>query len=123
MNVQNIQILFLLLDSVMMLAPWRIVTKTMDRIGYAAGRRFVRSLCIRSLGIIAVVCIVLHVFPPVSMLGAVVGVGDLTGALDAENTPEEPDRITSVPVEGHWRSGHFHIDLPPYSFVVISFAS
>jgi Na+-transporting NADH:ubiquinone oxidoreductase subunit NqrE len=38
MNLQNIQILFLLLDSVIMLAPWRIVTKMVDRIGYAVGR-------------------------------------------------------------------------------------
>jgi hypothetical protein len=76
MNMQNIQILFLLLDSVVMLAPWRIVTKAVDRIGYAAGRGLARNL-----GIIAVVCIVFHVFPPVSMSGAVLPVGDLTSAV------------------------------------------
>jgi DoxX-like family len=90
MNMQNIQILFLLLDSIMMLAPWRIVTRMVDRIGYAASKRLarnlcIRSLCIRSLGIIALACAVLYVFPPVSMsgavLGAVLGAGDLTSAM------------------------------------------
>ena len=76
MNLQNIQILFLLLDSVIMLAPWRIVTRAVDRIGYAAGRRLVRSLAI-----IAVVCAVLYVFPPVSLFGAVLSAGDLASAM------------------------------------------
>lgn len=76
MNLQNIQILFLLLDSVVMLAPWRIVTKAVDRIGYAAGRRFARSL-----GIVAVVCAVLYAFPPVSLFGAILSVGDFTSAM------------------------------------------
>jgi hypothetical protein len=76
MNMQNIQILFLLLDSLMMLAPWRIVTKAADRIGYAAGRGLARNLAI-----IAVVGIVLHVFPPVSILGAILPVGDLNSAM------------------------------------------
>ena len=76
MNLQNIQILFLLLDSVIMLAPWRIVTKAVDRIGYAAGRRFARCL-----GIVAVVCAVLYVFPPVSTLGAILSASDLTSVV------------------------------------------
>jgi hypothetical protein len=76
MNMQNIQILFLLLDSVTMLAPWRIVTRTVDRIGYAAGRGLARNL-----GIVAVICAVLYVFPPVSTLGAILPVGDLTSAM------------------------------------------
>jgi hypothetical protein len=75
MNMQNIQILFLLLVSIIMLAPWRIVTKTMDRIGYAAGKRLARSL-----GIIAVVGTVLYVFPPLSILGAILSAGNLNGA-------------------------------------------
>jgi hypothetical protein len=81
MNLQNIQILFLLLDSVIMLAPWRIVTRAVDRIGYAAGRRLARSLGIRSLAIIAVICAVLYVFPPVSLFGAVLSAGDLASAM------------------------------------------
>jgi hypothetical protein len=76
MNLQNIQILFLLLDSVIMLAPWRIVTKAVDRIGYVVGRRFARSL-----GIVAVVCAVLYAFPPVSLFGAILSAGDFTSAM------------------------------------------
>ena len=76
MNMQNIQILFLLLDSVTMLAPWRIVTKAVERIGFAAGRNFARNL-----GIIAVVCAVLYAFPPVSLFGAILSAGDFTSAM------------------------------------------
>lgn len=76
MNLQNIQILFLLLDSVIMLAPWRIVTKAVDRIGYTVGRGFARSL-----GIFAVVCAVLYAFPPVSLVGAILSAGDFTSAM------------------------------------------
>jgi hypothetical protein len=76
MNMQNIQILFLLLDSVTMLAPWQIVTKMVDRIGYAVGRGLAQSLAI-----IAVVCIVLYVFPPVPLFGAILSAGDLSSAL------------------------------------------
>ncbi len=36
MNMQTIQILLLLLDGIVKLAPWRIVMETMDRIGYGA---------------------------------------------------------------------------------------
>ncbi len=76
MNMQNIQILFLLLDSVTMLAPWRIVTKAVDRTGHAAGRGLARGLVM-----IAVICAVLYVFPPVSLFGAILPVGDLTSAM------------------------------------------
>ena len=76
MNLQNIQILFLLLDSAIMLAPWRIVTKAVDRIGYAAGRGLTRNL-----GIITIICTVLYVFPPVSVLGAVLPVGDVSSVM------------------------------------------
>jgi hypothetical protein len=44
MNMQNIQILFLLVDTVIKLAPWRIVTETMQRIGYDANESLARSL-------------------------------------------------------------------------------
>jgi hypothetical protein len=81
MNLQNIQILFLLLDSVVMLAPWRIVTKAVDRIGYAAGGGFAQSLGLRSLAIIAVVCAVLYAFPPVSLFGAILSAGDFNSAM------------------------------------------
>ena len=44
MNMQNIQILFLLFDTVIKLASWRIVTETMQRIGYGASGNLARSL-------------------------------------------------------------------------------
>jgi hypothetical protein len=44
MNMQTIQIMILLLDGFIKLAPWRTVTETMDRIGYAASESLVRSL-------------------------------------------------------------------------------
>jgi hypothetical protein len=75
MNLQNIQILFLLLDSVTMLAPWRIVVKAVDRICYAAGRGLMRNL-----GTIAVVCIGLYVFT-ISISGAIPPIGDSTSAM------------------------------------------
>jgi DoxX-like family len=70
MNMQNIQILFLLFDSVIKLAPWRIVTETMQRIGYGA-----RESLARSLGVVAIVGAVLYVFPPTSIVGAVLPAG------------------------------------------------
>jgi hypothetical protein len=76
MNMQNIQILFLLLDSVTMLAPWRIVTKAVERIGYAVGKGLAQSL-----GIVAVVCAVLYAFPLVSLFGAILSAGDFTSAM------------------------------------------
>ena len=65
MNMQTIQILLLLLDGIVKLAPWRIVTETMDRIGYGASESLARSF-----GAIAV-CAGLCVFPPIPMLGAI----------------------------------------------------
>jgi hypothetical protein len=44
MNMQNIQTLFLLVDTIIKLAPWRIVTETMQRIGYGASEGLARSL-------------------------------------------------------------------------------
>jgi hypothetical protein len=44
MNMQTIQIMILLLDGFIKLAPWRIVTEAMDRIGYVAGESLARSL-------------------------------------------------------------------------------
>jgi hypothetical protein len=44
MNMQSIQIMILSLDSFIKLAPWRIVTETMGRIGCSAGESLARSL-------------------------------------------------------------------------------
>ena len=46
MNMQAIQIMILLLDSFIKLAPWRIVTETMDRIGCSASESLARSLVV-----------------------------------------------------------------------------
>ena len=76
MNMQNIQILFLLFDSVIKLAPWRIVTETMQRIGYGA-----RESLARSLGAIVIVGVILCAFPPTSIVGAVLPAGCFGGAV------------------------------------------
>ena len=76
MNMQTIQILFLLLDGIVKLAPWRIVTETMDRIGYGASESLARSF-----GAIAVVCAGLCVFPPIPILGAILLTGYLGGVM------------------------------------------
>ena len=49
MNMQTIQIMILMLDSVIKLAPWRIVTEAMDRIGYGAGESLARALRIAAV--------------------------------------------------------------------------
>ena len=46
MNMQTIQIMILLLDGFIKLAPWRTVTETMDRIGYAASESLARSISV-----------------------------------------------------------------------------
>jgi len=46
MNMQTIQIMILSLDSFIKLAPWRIVTETMDRIGCSASESLARSLVV-----------------------------------------------------------------------------
>jgi DoxX-like family len=76
MNMQNIQMLFLLFDTVIKLAPWRIVTETMQRIGYD-----MRESLVRSLGAVAVVGALLYVFPPASIVRAVLPAGCFGGAM------------------------------------------
>jgi hypothetical protein len=63
MNMQTIQIMILLLDSFIKLAPWRIVTETMDRIGCSASESLARSLVV-----IAAVCAGLCTLPTASIL-------------------------------------------------------
>ncbi len=76
MNMQTIQILLLLIDSIIKLAPWRIVTQTMDRIGYGAGESLARSL-----GVIAVSCAGLCALPPTPVTGPLLLTGYLGGAM------------------------------------------
>jgi hypothetical protein len=44
MNMQTIQIFFLLFDCIIRLAPWQMVTETIERLGYGAGESLARSL-------------------------------------------------------------------------------
>jgi hypothetical protein len=44
MNMQTIQVFFLLFDNIIKLAPWRMVTEAMDRTGYGASKSLARSL-------------------------------------------------------------------------------
>jgi DoxX-like family len=76
MNMQTIQIFFLLFDSIIKLAPWRMVTETIERIGYGASEGLARSL-----GVLAVVGAILYVFPPTSIVGAVLPAGCFGGAM------------------------------------------
>jgi hypothetical protein len=74
--LSGLVILFLLFDGVIKLVPWPMVTETMDRMGYGSSESFARSL-----GIIAIVCTVLHSIPPTSILGAILVTGYLGGAI------------------------------------------
>jgi ABC-type Na+ efflux pump permease subunit len=76
MNMQTIQILLLLFDGIIKQAPWKIVTETMDRIGYGANESLARSL-----SAIAVVCAGLFRFPPTLIFGAILLTGYLGGAM------------------------------------------
>ncbi|MFZ0767565.1 hypothetical protein [Bradyrhizobium sp.] len=64
MNMQAIQIMILLLDSFIKLAPWRIVTEAMDRIGCGASDSLARSLVV-----IAAACAGLCTLPAASIFG------------------------------------------------------
>lgn len=74
--LSGLVILFMLLDGLIKLVPWPIVTETMDRIGYGSSETLARSL-----GIITIVCTVLYTIPPTSILGAILLTGYLGGAM------------------------------------------
>lgn len=65
MNMQTIQIMILLLDSFIKLAPWRIVTETLDRIGCDASESLARSLVV-----IVAACAGLCMLPAASIFRA-----------------------------------------------------
>jgi len=71
MNMQTIQIFLLMLDSIIKLAPWRIVTETIDRIGYGASEGLVRIL-----SVIAVFCAGFCGFPPIPVIGSLLLTSD-----------------------------------------------
>jgi hypothetical protein len=74
MNMQTIQILFLLIHGLIKLAPWRIVTDAMDRIGYGASESLARVL-----GVMAVSCAGLGALSAAPVIGPLL----LTGYLGA----------------------------------------
>ena len=76
MNMQTIQILFLLIDSIIRLAPWRIVMETMERIGYGASESLARGL-----GVVAVSCAGLCALPPTPIIGPLLLTSYLGGAM------------------------------------------
>ncbi len=96
MNPQTIQILFLLFDGIIKLAPWRTVTETMDRIGYDASESLARSL-----GVIAAACAGLFALPLTSMFGPALLTGYFGGAM-ASHIP------SGTPLFSHILFG-FHI--------------
>ena len=95
MNMQTIQIFLLMLDSIIKLAPWRIVTEATDRIGYGASESLARSL-----GIIAVSCAGLCAVPPTPIFGPLLLTGYLGGAT-------APHSSIGSPLSGHILFGFY----------------
>ena len=89
MNMQTIQIMILLADSFIKLAPWRIVTETMDRIGCHASEGLARSLVV-----IAAACAGLCALPAVSIFGPSLLIGYISGT-------DSTHMRTSGPQFGH----------------------
>jgi len=74
--MSGVVILFLLFDGAIKLLPLPVVTETMDKMGFGASDTLARSL-----GIITIVCTLLHSVPPTSILGAILLTGYLGGAI------------------------------------------
>lgn len=69
MNMQTIQIMILLLDGFIKLAPWRNLAETMGRIGWVSRQNVARSLrfataVFAGLGLIVLASIAGPAFPP-----------------------------------------------------------
>ena len=85
MNMQTIQIMFLLLDSFIKLAPWRIITETMDRIGCCASESLARSLVA-----IAAACAGFCALPAASIFGPLLLIGYVGGAVPLHIEADSP---------------------------------
>lgn len=83
--LSGLVILFLLLDGAIKLVPWPIVTETMDRMGYDSSQSLARSL-----GVITIACTVLYAIPPTSILGAILLIGYLGGAMASHLRIDSP---------------------------------
>jgi hypothetical protein len=85
MNMQTIQIMVLLLDSFIKLAPWRIVTETMDRIGCSASESLARSLVV-----IAAACAGLCALLTASIFGPLLLTGYVGGTVSSHMRTSGP---------------------------------
>jgi hypothetical protein len=85
MNVQTIQIMILLLDSCIKLAPWRIVTETMDRIDCSASESLARSLVM-----IVAACAGLCALPTAPIFGPLLLIGYAGAAISWHMRPGSP---------------------------------
>jgi hypothetical protein len=83
MNMQTIQIMILLLDGLIKLAPWRIVTEAVDRIGYDAGESLARGL-----RIVAVACADHCVVLMASIFGPLLLSGFFGGVIPTHVSPD-----------------------------------
>jgi hypothetical protein len=85
MNMQTIQIMILLLDSFIKLAPWRIVTETMDRIGCSASEGLARSLVV-----IVAACAGFCALPTASIFGPLLLIGYVGAAISLHIRTDGP---------------------------------
>ena len=85
MNMQTIQIMILLLDSFIKLAPWRVVTETMDRIGCSASEGLARSLVV-----IVAACAGFCALPTASIFGPLLLIGYVGAAISSHMRPGSP---------------------------------
>lgn len=75
-GLSGLFVLFMIFDGVIKLPPLDIVLQTMTEIGYPATPAMARGL-----GILALICTALYVYPRTSLLGAVLLTGYLGGAI------------------------------------------
>jgi hypothetical protein len=79
MNMQTVQIMILLVDSFIKLAPWRIVTETIDRIVCGASEALARSLLVFATTACAGLCAppTVSIFGPLLLIGYIGGMVSL----------------------------------------------
>jgi hypothetical protein len=83
--LSGLVIVFLMVDGAIKLAPWPVVTETMDRMGYGSS-----DTLMRGLGAITIICTVLYAIPPTSILGAILLTGYLGGAIASHVRIDSP---------------------------------
>jgi hypothetical protein len=72
MNIQTIQIMILLLDGFIKLAPWRVVIEAMGRIGDGSRESLVRGLRLAILAIVGFgVAAMVSIFEPAFFVGVI----------------------------------------------------